>query len=387
MKLLVYGGSFNPPHLAHCRLAELSYETVKPDLALIVPASVPPHKKLSPDSPEAEVRARLCELAFGELQGFEISDIELKRQKKTYTWETLDELRKLYNNPELYLVVGSDMFLSFEKVWSRSDYILQNASLIVLARENEDIEDMFRYKSELEKKHLGNILIINSPVMPMSSSEIREELKIRRGREKLSEAVYREIIRLRLYGAKPDLYWLLEDSLRYIEDIERKEHIKGSAKAARDLALHWGCDAGIAEEAAILHDLTKNCPRDFHLMLNKKYGNFFSQAELQNHKLMHAKTSAYYARELYGIGDEVFGAIYWHTTGKPGMTKLEKLVYLADLIEENREFKDISHIRKLAFEDLDRAMQYALTIGIEKLKLERIEPCEDSIRALSFYGG
>ena len=333
------------------------------------------------------MRARLCELAFGELQGFEISDIELKRQKKSYTWETLDELRKLYNNPELYLVVGSDMFLSFEKVWSRSNYILENASLIVLARENEDIEDMFRYKSELEKKHSGNMLIINSPVMPMSSSEIREELKIRRGREKLSEAVYREIIRLRLYGAKPDLYWLLEDSLRYIEDIERKEHIKGSAKAARDLALHWGCDAGIAEEAAILHDLTKNCPRDFHLALNEKYGNFFSQAELQNHKLMHAKTSAYYARELYGIGDEVFGAIYWHTTGKPDMTKLEKLVYLADLIEENREFKDISHIRKLAFEDLDRAMQYALTVGIEKLKLERIEPCEDSIRALSFYGG
>lgn len=387
MKLLVYGGSFNPPHLAHLRLAKLSYEKLRPDLALIVPAAVPPHKKLSADSPGAEMRMRLCELAFKELLGFELSDIELKRQNKSYTWETLEELKKLYAEAEIYLAIGSDMFLSFEKVWSRSDYILKNAGLLVLAREDEDIEAIRRYKLELEKKYSCSIDIINSPVMPMSSSEIRAELKLRQGREKLCKDVYREIIRLRLYGAKPDLTWLLEDSLKYIKDPERKAHICGCARAARQLALHWGCDADTAEEAAILHDLTKNCPLDFHLRLNEKYGSFFSQAELKNPKLMHAKTSAYFARELYGVSDEVFGAIYWHTTGKPNMTKLEKLVYLADLIEENREFADISQIRKLAFEDPNRAMRYALNVSIEKLNSEGIEPCEDSLQALSFYGG
>ena len=387
MKLLVYGGSFNPPHLAHLRLAKLSYEKVKPDIALIIPAATPPHKELSSDSPDAEVRMRLCELAFKELQGFEISNIELKRQKKSYTWETLEELKKLYDEPEIYLVIGSDMFLSFEKVWSRSDYILENASLVVLAREDEDIEAMHKYRTDLRQRYSCNVDIINSPVMPMSSTEIREGLKLRLGREKLGEEVYREIIRLRLYDAKPDLSWLLEDSLKYITDSERKAHIRGCAKAARELALYWGCDADIAEEAAILHDLTKNMKPDFHLMINEKYGHFFSQAELQNTKLMHAKTSAYFAKELYGVSDEVFEAIYWHTTGKPNMTKLEKLVYLADLIEENREFKDNFQIRKLAFEDLDRAMQYALNVGIEKLNSEGIKPCEDSLHALSFYGG
>lgn len=387
MKLLIYGGSFNPPHLAHLRLAKLSYENVNPDMAMIVPASSPPHKELSSDSPDAEVRMRLCKLAFKELSGFEVSDIELKRQDKSYTWKTVEELKKLYGNPEIYLAIGSDMFLGFEKIWNHSDYILRNVSLVALARENDEAEAMSEYKQELSQKYSCNVEIIASSVMPMSSTEIRGELKQRKGRDKLPEEVYREIIRLRLYDAKPELSWLMDDSLKYIKDSERKAHVRGCAKSARELALRWDFDADTAEEAAILHDLTKNMETEFHLMINKKYGSFFTDAELENGKLMHAKTSAYFARELYGISEEVFSAIYWHTTGKPNMTKLEKLVYLADLIEENRRFKDVAQIRKLAFEDLDMAMRYALTVGIEKLKHSGIQPCEDSVHALSFYGG
>ena len=94
MRLLIYGGSFNPPHRGHVDALRTAAEHLRPDEILVIPAGIPPHKTLSEDSPSPEQRLRLCQLAFREIPGVQISDLELRREGKSYTVDTLREIRR-----------------------------------------------------------------------------------------------------------------------------------------------------------------------------------------------------------------------------------------------------------------------------------------------------
>jgi nicotinate-nucleotide adenylyltransferase len=96
-------------------------------------------------------------------------------------------------------------------------------------------------------------------------------------------------------------------------------------------------------------------------------------AERENPALLHALTGAALAKERFGVSDEVYEAIRWHTTGKPDMSTLEKILYLADYTEPTRDFEGVEALRRLSFEDLDRAMALGLKMSIEDLK-ERGRP-------------
>ena len=104
MKIAVYGGSFNPPHLGHAEVAMTVYKELSPDIFLIIPDNIPPHKELAEGSPTARQRMELCELAFQDVPGAQISDMELKREGRSYTADTVDLLREQYPDgyaPEL----------------------------------------------------------------------------------------------------------------------------------------------------------------------------------------------------------------------------------------------------------------------------------------------
>lgn len=94
--------------------------------------------------------------------------------------------------------------------------------------------------------------------------------------------------------------------------------------------------------------------------LCRKYAIICDTAETENPKLLHAKTGAALARDLFGVSDEIYEAIRWHTTGKPDMRTLEKIIYLADYIEPTRDFPGLDRLRELAYEDLDKAMALGL---------------------------
>ena len=94
MKIAIYGGSFNPPHIGHVAAARSVYEQLQPDRFLIIPASTPPHKALEDNSPEPEERLEMCRLAFGDIPGAEISDMEMRREGKSYTATTVELLRE-----------------------------------------------------------------------------------------------------------------------------------------------------------------------------------------------------------------------------------------------------------------------------------------------------
>ena len=144
------------------------------------------------------------------------------------------------------------------------------------------------------------------------------------------------------------------------KDLERKRyvHTKGVAASAVCLAMAYGYDMKKAYLAGLLHDNAKSIPTDEKKKLCKKYRIELNSAEEKNPELIHAKLGAYRAKDVYQIDDEdILSAIACHTTGKPEMNTLDKIIYIADYIEPGRyKAQHLDKIRALAFRDLDECM-------------------------------
>ncbi len=136
MKLLLFGGTFDPPHTGHISLLENAIKLVKPNKVVVMPAGIPPHKEAS--TTPGNLRMEMCRCFLPCFANIEISDIEIKRQGSSYTWDSLQELEKLYPGSTLYLCIGSDMLLYFEK-WHRYKEILQKVILVGQDRQQTDI--------------------------------------------------------------------------------------------------------------------------------------------------------------------------------------------------------------------------------------------------------
>ena len=383
MKIAIYGGTFNPPHRGHVESLQAVYEQAKPDRVLVIPASIPPHKELAAGSPDAEKRLELTRLAFKELPYAEVTDMELTRTGKSYTSDTVAELLRKYPDAELMLAMGTDMFLSFE-TWHEYRYLIDNVTMLVFARREGEDEKIFKYGEYLESKYGAKINYIMHDPLPISSSEIRRLLPRRLGRELMPGAVFARIVKNGDYAAKPDFPWLREQSYAYLSP-KRIPHVRGCEWEAVRLAKRWGESEEDAAEAGILHDITKKLVLSEQLILSEKYGIINDTYETANVKLLHAKTGAALARDLFNISDRVYSAIRWHTTGKPDMTLLEKIIYMADYIEPNRDFPGVDKLRKLAYEDLDAAMVLGLKMSLEDIRSYGAEPYEVTVSAYEWY--
>ena len=383
MKIAIYGGSFNPPHTGHVAAAYSVYEQLKPDKFLIIPTSTPPHKVMEENSPEPQERLEMCRIAFGDIPGAEISDMEIRREGKSYTATTVEVLREEYPDDEIFLIMGTDMFLSFRS-WYRYQYLLDNCTLAVLSREVYDNYEIEQFKDELEQEQEARVVIIPHQVLPMSSTEIRERLRLGLGSELLPDGVYSCIVKNGYYNAKPELSWLREKVMPYLSEY-RLAHSAGCESQAVLMAMHWGEDPDTAAMAGILHDITKDMPKDKQLILCEKYGIILDNYEIENPALLHARTGAEFARELFGISDEIYEAIRWHTTGKPDMSTMEKIIYLADYSEPTRDFEGIEVLRELCFENLDEAMALGLSMSLGEIRAKGAEPFGDTLEAYIWY--
>ncbi|MCR5088292.1 MAG: nicotinate (nicotinamide) nucleotide adenylyltransferase [Oscillospiraceae bacterium] len=383
MELAIYGGSFNPPHLGHREAIRTAQRELKADRLLVIPDNIPPHKELDEDSPEAEERLKLCELAFGDLPGVEVSPLELQRSGRSYTFDTVRELEESRPDARITLIIGTDMFLSFEE-WYQFAYLLEHCRLAVLAREEDDEPALEQKAAELRKRFQAEIRILEHEPLPMHSTEIREALGRRSGADDLPAAVYAEIIRRRLYGALPELSWLREQAYAMLDE-NRIAHVAGCEQEAVQLARAWGENPETAAEAGILHDITKRLSYEEQLNLCEKYAIILDAAECAAPKLLHARTGAAVAGDLFGSPAEICEAIRWHTTGKPDMSLLEKIVYLADYIEPTRVFPGVDKIRRLAYEDLDEAMRLGLQMTMEEVRAKGQEPYADTVNACAWY--
>ena len=383
MKTAIYGGSFNPPHLGHVKAAATVWEKLEPDRFLIIPTNIPPHKDIAEGSPSPEQRMELCRLAFQDIPGVELSDMEIKREGRSYSADTVSILREKYPEDELYLVIDSDMFLSFCQ-WYKFQYLLENCVLTVLSREEDDRRELEEFKAEMEEKYSARVLLLSHEPLPMSSEDVRDRLRLGLGSDMLPDAVYAEIIRKRYYDAEPELTWLRQKVIPMLSS-ERIAHTAGCEHEAVQLAKLWGEDPEKAAVAGILHDSTKNLRYDEQLILCDKYGIILDNAQKENPKLLHAITGAALAKDMFGVSEEISQAIRWHTTGKPDMTTLEKIIYLADYIEPTRNFDGVEQLRELAYEDLDKALALGLEMSLEELRRQNVEPHRDTVEACLWY--
>ncbi len=383
MRIAIYGGSFNPPHLGHVEAAMTIANEIKPDALFIIPASIPPHKELADGSPSADERFFLSQLAFAHVPGAEVLDIELYREGKCYTANTIEQLKQEFPDDELMFAMGTDMFLSFE-TWYRYTYLLENMTLLPMPRNDGEEEEIRKYAEYLRNEYGAKVQCLRHEPKPMTSTDIREMLSRRQGSEYLPDIVYRQILINHDYDAKAELYWLREKAHAMLKP-NRVAHVIGVESEAVKLANFWGEDPEDAAEAGILHDITKKLVLSDQLILCEKYGIINDKAETENVKLLHAKTGAALAREMFGISDRVYEAIRWHTTGKPDMNLLEKIVYMADYIEPNRDFEGVEKLRELSYENLDEALALGLEMSLEDIRSYGIEPFRDTVDAYEWY--
>ena len=376
MRIGIYGGTFNPPHLGHVTAARAVFELLKLDLLLLVPDGQPPHKTLPPGSPTAEQRLEMTRLAGEQLglgEKVRTLDLELRREGRSYTAETLRQLHQQYPEDELWLLMGTDMFLTLQ-AWREPGEILSLAGIAAFGRTEEDTEELFSVQRDYLYRTYpqARIFTLTIPgVVDVSSTELRDMLARGEGGNLLPPAVYGYILREGLYNTHADLKHLPLRALRpvalsYLKH-KRIPHVLGTEQEAIRLAERYGADVEKARVAALLHDCTKKLDMDEQLALCRHYGIQLDELERQALKLLHAKTGAAIARDVFGVDDEVYRAIWWHTTGHAGMTLLEKIMYLADYIEPSRDFPGVDKLRAVCYKDLDEGLLMGLEMTIEEM--------------------
>ena len=374
MNIGVYGGTFDPPHWGHITAARAAMEQLGLDKLVLIPDRVPPHKALPEGSASPEQRLEMAALATAELgRRAEVSDWELRRDGPSYTSDTLAELRREHPEDTLWLLMGSDMFLSLQ-TWHAPEEIMALARIAPFSREAEDESAAFAaQKARLEREYGAQICIVQNPeVRELSSTEARAALAAGRGSELLPPAVYGYVLREHLYGTHKALTGLTPDELRpialsYLKP-KRMPHVLGTEQEAVRLVRRYGGDETQARIAALLHDCTKKLDMAQQLALCEKYGIMLDELEQKALKLLHSKTGAAIARDVFGVEDAVYDAILYHTTGKPDMTRLEKIIYLADYIEPTRDFPGVDALRKTVYEDLDKGLLMGLTMTIQEME-------------------
>lgn len=176
MKIGIFGGAFNPVHSGHMKLACEFADKLILDKLLFIPTANPPHRS-GKDLINGQERIKMLELAIGDNALFEVSDIEFRLKDKSYTYNTLIELQKLYSGARFYLIVGADQFFNFDK-WYRYKDILSLADICTIARENDGERQMLLDRSKaLEGLDMSRFHLSDANAYKVSSSQIRQMIK------------------------------------------------------------------------------------------------------------------------------------------------------------------------------------------------------------------
>lgn len=371
MKIGIYGGTFDPPHLGHMEAARTAVAVLGLDRLILIPASIPPHKQMPDGAASPEQRMAMVKLMADGLllpRVTEVSDVELKRDGKSYTSDTLRQLKQRHPEDELWLLMGTDMFLTLQN-WHEADQIMSMASIAAFSRFESDTGEMMQIQGNyLSETYGAKVCIVQLPrIRQVSSTQVRQQ----GSGEGLWPPVWGYILQSGLYGTSGDLRKLCDADLRAVSysmiRAKRIAHVQGTEREAVSLARRWGANEVHARRAAILHDCTKYLTLEEQLFVCEKYHVKLDDMERKAVKLLHSKTGAALAEHLFGEEREICQAICWHTTGKAGMSLLEKILYIADYMEPTRDFEGVERLRELAYQDLDAAVLLGTEMSIEEM--------------------
>ena len=400
-KIGILGGTFNPVHISHIILARTALNELSLDKILFMPSKNPPHKQnLAVASNED--RLDMLKLAIDGIPGFEISDFELRPERTgfSYTYETLELLLRENDDTRYYFIIGGDSLQHFS-TWYEPGRILERCALVCTGRAGQDSIRTRKLISDLNNKYSRpgskpEIYYINVPQMDISSNMIRKYVSYDMSIDGLvSPQVSNYISEHRLFRSA------IYD--QYLDDMEKKlsshryEHVKNVAKTAVRLALIFGEDSDKAYTAGLLHDCAKYLDDEAMLAAASQAGIELDEIEKKAVPLVHAKVGAYFARTRYGIEDtDILNAILYHTTGRPGMSMLEKIIYIADYIEPGRKrmVNDdkgeslLNTARSIATYDLDEALRFILKSTVDYLQTRTDYAISDiTKKTFEYYNG
>ena len=382
---------------AYLRLARIYQQELGLEKMLLIPTYQPPHKQTD-HLPDGEHRCRMAELASEGLPGFEVSDIEIRRGGKSYTVDTLTELRELYPEGEFYLLTGSDMFCTVLD-WHRGSELVRMAEICTMER-GGDTAEMLETQAGCIRAAGGRARILHREPFNCSSTGIRERIAAgcRDSRELgISPKVLSYILQNGLYGS--DVRDWVYDEDKFVETAHRLEkparfaHSMNVAARAEELAERYGENPTLCRVAGILHDVCKNLPDKEQFSLVKRLRGPIKN-DIMNDKsfglvppIWHGPAAAAYIWEELGVYNrDILYSVAYHTTGRAGMSLFEKIIYIADLTSAERDYPDAREVRDLADRDLDAALRCSLEFTLNKMRTNATPMTRDTLETMREYG-
>lgn len=366
-RLGILGGTFNPIHLGHIGLAQAFISSLKLDLVLLMPASVPPHKEALRLA-SASHRLNMCQIAARGHDKIEVSRLELERGGKSFTADTLRSLKELYPNAQLYLITGADMFLTLQD-WREPETIFSLAAICTAPARRRGQGNAVATRGIFKNARRSV-----RGAQETNYAGIFEYHKAGRGGRRRRIPAYGGR-RCGIYQDKWPLQGVIsvfiDDYKRLIKSRmgeKRYIHSLNVAKEAVRLAKLYGADVKKAEVAGLLHDVTKETPPQEQLKLIKASGIILSEVQKVSPKLWHAISGAAYIRMQLSVTDpDIVSAIRFHTTGRAQMSLLEKVIFVADFTGEERDYDGVEIMRRKSGESLEEAMLFGLSFSIADL--------------------
>lgn len=333
----LFGGTFNPVHVEHVNVIKNAIEEFNLDKILIIPSKIPPHKDVVPVS--GEHRKRMLELATREILKAEVDDFELNRDGKSYTYITVEHYARVFKGDKLFLFIGEDMLLDF-KTWKNPDLIMDKVELVAFLRDgfNADLQKEREYFLKAFGKSFIKASFTGEKV---SSTLIRTRAALGLPIKNVDDLIEDYIKKNSLYAG--DKYTkFLKKNLTEKRLVHTASVVETAVRKARE--------TGISESKIVLAALLHDCAKYLDV---KDFKDFKIDSNVPE-KVVHAFLGEHVARTVLGVEDEeVLDAIKFHTTAKPNMSTLAKLIFVADMVEEGRNYEGVSGLRELFKGDLD----------------------------------
>ncbi len=362
----IFGGTFNPLHKGHIKIAEFVKDKENLDEVWIIPAYKSPSTKFTPFKNNPKQRFSIASKTIKDLgyDWLKVSNLEMKHKKTSFTFKTVKELNKKYPKDNFTLIIGDDHWKNFDK-WRNTEYIIENINIVWIRRNDishKDLEEDSRFK------------YYKDFYFEVSSSKILKE-----ARWDLIHDLTKPYIAKKYYYIRELAYFHLNNGNKenkYVHSMSVAKHAKRLAKVNKYHNIEKAYYVGLA------HDLFKNEDPTKQI----KYIMSETDWELPPKAAAHGYYAALWFQNEYKINDEEFtNAIKKHTLASGTMSKLDKILYVADKIADDRKDEVAKHYRKLAYKNLDMTFYRLLKESEKKLTNKGIELHPETIKAIENY--
>ena len=369
----IFGGSFNPVHKEHIKVAVEAIKELQLDKLFIIPTFVAPHKQ-GAEVLDANDRLNLLKLAFNDNPKIVVSDYEIQKQGVSYSYLTVRHFKEIFSGCTLYFLMGSDMLENFP-TWKNPNDIVKNCNLVLINRQGNAVKDEILIENiKTLYNHSVKKLIVSGE--DLSSTEIRLRKMLGLSLDGLVTKKVEDYIEQNNLFAPDKYYEYIKTNLPE----KRKTHVLGVILTALKIAKNLGVDKKKVELSALLHDSAK------YITVAKEDYNKYEIPTDCPPQVTHQYMGAYIAKNILGITDqEVLDAIRYHTSGRANMSLLEKIIYTADIIEPSRKFNGVEELRLAVDSDFENGFKICAKEILEFLQKSGEEIYPLSIEACEFY--